>query len=351
MGNKNTSRPEEGDFWVMKLSPKGKVEWQKIYEGENNDVACCIEPTSDGGYIIAGYTSSFGAGGKDIWILKLFPNGEIAWQKTFGDIGDDVINRGGIKQTDDGGYVVAGTIENINSSDDSLILKLSAEGEIEWQKMFTDNDHPYPSDQGATAVCQADDGGYIFVGPAGRLGVESDNKRYPAENSLIVKLGPDGNLQPCRYLGIPDVSVGETFIVPKILNFIMENIEIKLKDYQYGPGALTINVIPLCWKFNQPPENIRVESGINRSLFRKEAYITISWSPNSFNEGFNISEYRVYKRPLERFPGVYLLLGKVSGNTYSYVDIFPEINKKFCYVITSVDSDGIESAKSIPVSN
>ena len=94
------------DFWVLKLDSEGLVEWQCTYGGAGNDYANCIQQTSDGGYIVAGDTESFGAGGYDAWILKLDSSGNIDWQNTYGGTGNEYANC--IQQTSEGGYVLAG---------------------------------------------------------------------------------------------------------------------------------------------------------------------------------------------------------------------------------------------------
>jgi hypothetical protein len=107
----------------LKLDPNGDVQWQKTYGGPSGDGAYSIQQTTDGGYIVAGWTSSFGAGNGDIWVLKLDPNGDVQWQKTYGGpSGDGAYS---IQQTTDGGYIVAGAVYL-----DIWILKLDANGDI-----------------------------------------------------------------------------------------------------------------------------------------------------------------------------------------------------------------------------
>ena len=77
------------DLWILKLDRSGNVVWQKTYGGEKNDYASSIRQTTDKGYIVAGCTYSFGAGGSDLWILKLDRSGNVVWQKTYG--GEKVI--------------------------------------------------------------------------------------------------------------------------------------------------------------------------------------------------------------------------------------------------------------------
>ena len=69
-------------------------------------MAQSIQQTSDGGYIVAGQTKSFGAGNEDFWVLKLNSDGSVAWQKTYGGSADDFAYP--IQQTSEGGYIVAG---------------------------------------------------------------------------------------------------------------------------------------------------------------------------------------------------------------------------------------------------
>jgi hypothetical protein len=94
------------DFWVLKLDALGNVTWQKTYGGTNTDVAESAQQTLDGGFVVAGRTGSFSAGGSDFWVLKLDALGNVSWQKTYG--GADSDSAYSIQQTLDGGYILAG---------------------------------------------------------------------------------------------------------------------------------------------------------------------------------------------------------------------------------------------------
>ena len=142
------------DIWVLKLFSNGDIEWQKTYGGSDSDYPRSIQQTSDGGYIVAGTTESFGAGGRDAWILKLSSSGEIEWQKTYGGNGSD--NAASIQQTSDGGYIAAGYSSSFTETYDFWVLKLSPNGEIEWQKTYGGNI--------ARSIQQTSDGGYILAG-------------------------------------------------------------------------------------------------------------------------------------------------------------------------------------------
>src|SRR5690606_13464170 len=139
------------DFWVLKLDSNGNILWQKTYGGSADDFLVTTHQTSDGGFIIGGYSYSDISGDKtensrgesDYWILKLDPAGNIEWQKTFG--GDEYDNFGSLVITNDGGYLLAGSSHSPISGDrtvtrlgfaDAWILKLDASGTIVWQNSY-----------------------------------------------------------------------------------------------------------------------------------------------------------------------------------------------------------------------
>ena len=157
------------DIWVLKLSSEGDVEWQKAYGGNDVDEAHSIQQTYEGGYIVAGETRTWGAGG-DIWVLKLSSTGDVEWQKTYGGSGEVH----SVQQTRDGGYIVAGGIN---------VLKLSSEGDIEWQ-------HSYGT-VSASSVKQTMDGGYIVAGTGGGGG----EGMVPYVNFGILKLSFNGEIE------------------------------------------------------------------------------------------------------------------------------------------------------------
>ena len=99
------------NYWVLKLDASGNVSWQNTYGGSGLDYAASIEQTSDGGYIVAGNTWSFGAGSSNVWILKLESNGDVSWQRTYGGTNGEGANS--IQQTTDGGYIVAGSTSSL----------------------------------------------------------------------------------------------------------------------------------------------------------------------------------------------------------------------------------------------
>ena len=132
--------------------------WERTYGGAGYDMGLDVQQTQDGGYIIGGYTSSFGAGSYDVWLLKLNFQGDTLWTKTYGDTGDD---RGcSIQQTQDGGYIVAGRTTSFSAGFyDVYLLKTNASGNILWTRTYGSTGFDW-----ANSVQQTQDGGYIIAG-------------------------------------------------------------------------------------------------------------------------------------------------------------------------------------------
>lgn len=158
------------DFLLIKTDSAGTREWRRTFGGPEDDDGTGVVQTSDGGYIIAGRTASYGAGGVDIWLIKTNANGARQWDRTFGGEGDEWA--GSIQQANDGGYVIIG---NTNSYGDALsgyysvwLVKTDPNGIVEWSQILL-----YP-DSGASGYGygrQTDDGGYIVASSAAFVGV------------------------------------------------------------------------------------------------------------------------------------------------------------------------------------
>jgi hypothetical protein len=180
------------NVWVLKLAPDGSVTWQKAYGGAGVDTAACIQQATDGGYIVAGQTYSFGAGVSDFWLLKLASDGAIGWQELCGAwyyMGGIPDAANAVQQTADGGYIVAGWTRYGYSNDDAWLVKLTAAGSVSWQRRYgsSSSDTAY-SIQGTT------DGGYVVAGFTLSYGEGGGD-------SWIMKLPGDGQLPGAGFLG------------------------------------------------------------------------------------------------------------------------------------------------------
>ncbi len=169
------------DGWVLKLDASGGIVWEKTFGGRNFDSLSYVVQTSDGGFAVVGYTSSKGSGGDDLWVLKLDSSGDKTWEKLFGGSYDDTANS--IVQTSDGGFAVMGTIQNTSSSDDKdlWLLKLNASGNKTWEKTFGGRGREYPK-----AIVQMSDGSFVIA-------ADKDDKISMDFDVWILKLNPSGN--------------------------------------------------------------------------------------------------------------------------------------------------------------
>lgn len=182
------SMSASSDFWVVKLNSDGTINWQKAYGGGGYEFFRSIEQTEDEGYVVAGATESFGAGGRDLWVIKLNPDGSIAWQKTYGGLTDDG-NYAKIKQTADGGYIIGANTASFSAGDwDIWILKLYANGGIEWEKSYGGT---YPDEIGD--MQQTSDGGYVVSGYTRSFGFGLEDGTHQ-EDIWVFKLNPDGSI-------------------------------------------------------------------------------------------------------------------------------------------------------------
>ncbi len=152
------------DAWFLKLDSDGVVEWEKTYGGSKDDYFDSIHQTSDGGFAVAGRTSSYGAGYQDVWVLKLDSGGVVEWEKTYGGSEYDYCNS--INQTSDGGFIIAGSTRSFGDiSNDAWVLKLDSSGLIKWSKTYggSENDH-------LKSLYQTSDGGFVVAGQTSSYG-------------------------------------------------------------------------------------------------------------------------------------------------------------------------------------
>ncbi|MBK5285877.1 MAG: T9SS type A sorting domain-containing protein [Bacteroidia bacterium] len=152
------------DVYLIKTDTTGNPLWTKTFGGTGNDNSFSVQQTADGGFIIAGHTQSFGAGSYDVYLIRTDATGNSLWTKTFGGTSNDAGYS--VQQTSNGGYIIAGFTTSFGTgSFDVYLIRTDANGNSMWTKTFGGAGYDLGS-----AVHQTADGGYIITGQTESFG-------------------------------------------------------------------------------------------------------------------------------------------------------------------------------------
>lgn len=213
-GDKTVAGRGNSDFWVTKINSSGAKVWDNVYGGIGSDVLTTAIQTSDGGYLLGGTSNSpighekseMPRGGLDYWVVKISASGALEWDKTIG--GDDGDDLGSVVQTADGGFLLGGASSSERSGDksensstpdtgvdhgrnwdDFWVVKIAATGEKIWDKTFGQ----YYDDHFSTLINTAD-GGFLVGGINGAL-YNYDSRERDLDNYSVYKFDSNGTLQ------------------------------------------------------------------------------------------------------------------------------------------------------------
>ncbi len=148
------------DYWLVKTDSSGAEEWSNTFGGPYNDEARALTQANDGGYALVGFSWSFGSGLSDYWLVKTDSSGQPEWERPYGGVPRDSAHS--LQQTSDGGYLLAGWSESFPGGDQFWVVRTGATGVWEWRQT-------YGSPGGARSSEQTADGGYILAGWTGPL--------------------------------------------------------------------------------------------------------------------------------------------------------------------------------------
>ncbi len=176
------------DIYLLKTNSDGTLEWSNTFGGTNSDYGYSVQQTSDGGYIVAGYTRNFGAGNSDVYLLKAASDGSLLWTKTFGGAGNE--QGESIDITSDGGFIVTGFTTSYGTGfQEVYLVKTTSDGTLQWTKTYGGTVY----NEGAS-VQQTSDGGYIIAG-------NTDSFGTTGYNVYVLKTSSDGTLQWTKTFG------------------------------------------------------------------------------------------------------------------------------------------------------
>ncbi len=188
IGSSRSAGTYTDDMFLMKLDPVGNTEWTQYYGDVRQDEGADVLQASDGGYIAVGSQTSLSDDNKQVWLVKTDSDGSVLWDNTYGGPRED---RGlSINHTLDGGFIIGGVYGNYEYNmyqvliphDDAYILKVTAEGILEWEQYFGG------SNEQASQYCeQTSDGGYILTGNSG--------PSIRDGQILIARLSPSGSIE------------------------------------------------------------------------------------------------------------------------------------------------------------
>lgn len=231
-GNISDKTETDSDFWIFKVDAQGTVLWSKTYGGPSEEVATSLKPTQDGGYVMSGYSSGQGGdvsgngGFQDFWIVKLTSSGELQWERSFGFAGSDQALD--VIQTSDGGYFASGFLDVTasggqgNKGSNALHgvgefwgVRMDASGNRLWWRYFggSNNDRSY-------SVLETANGGFLMTGASESTDFDVANPKG-SYDFWAVQTDASGNLIWAKNFGGAEIDNGYATCATNDGNFIM----------------------------------------------------------------------------------------------------------------------------------
>jgi hypothetical protein len=315
------------DMWMIKTDPSGNLLWQKTHGGISSDGAWYVEHTSDGGFILTGWTLSYGPGFiGNAWLVKTDSLGNQQWNKFFG--GDDVDRGYSVQQTTDGGYIMTGYTDSFGAGlYDMLLIKTDPSGNAEWTKTFGGTGRDY-----GNSVQQTSDGGYIVLGYTLSFGAGGDD-------FYLIKTDMNGNEQWNKTFGGSSSDVG--FFVRQTND---GGLILTGHTLSFGAGVHDVWLIKT--------DNIIPVEFISFSAQVEEFNVKLTWSTatETNNSGFEIQRTSPLPSPYQADGGeagrVWESIGFVPGfgtstevHHYSFTDESIQPGN-YQYRLKQIDFDG-----------
>jgi hypothetical protein len=171
----------ENDYWLLKTDYLGNVIWNTTIGGVGDDRARCLINTSDGGFLLTGWSNSYGAGGLDVWLVKTDAFGNHQWNSTYGGI--DTERSTSLISTNDGGYIIAGNTASFGEGEtDIYVVKTDFQGNMQWNRTYGG-----AAGESSSIIINTDDGGYAIACHTYSFG-------FGENDILFIKTDQNGNV-------------------------------------------------------------------------------------------------------------------------------------------------------------
>ena len=166
------------DIWLIMIDGFGDTVWTNRYGGVNADISWSVKQSQDGGYIVCGKTESYGAGGSDVWLIKTDSTGDSMWTKTYGGTNNDLGRS--VLQTRDNGYIIAGYTYSYGAGQsDAWLIKTDSLGNTQWTKTYGGEDYDFVYE-----IAETQDHGYFITGMTQSFGIGNSDAWFIRTDSL-----------------------------------------------------------------------------------------------------------------------------------------------------------------------
>lgn len=320
------------DLWLVKTDEDGNKVWDKTFGGPGNDEGKSLELTSDGGFILAGQTDSYGEGGSDCYLVKTDENGNEQWSKTFGSQYEDEFN--GLIQAPDGGYISVGTTDR-NGNSDVLLIKTDSSGNKIWEQIIGGD----LADVGK-AICNTSDGNFAITGRTRNWGADGNDiflmKIIQEEGPSIVISKLEGQL---KYSQAGD-AIDYTIVLKNTGNVPLEQVNIvdlnaDEGSLNYSSSLLGVGESITCTATHtitqQDIDNDSIVNAVTVSAYYNENEITASDTIVSYyEENTTFSDYTLTDEYFRVYPN--------PSSNYVTIEFDNPYGEE--YQITMIDSSG-----------
>ena len=164
-----------GDVLIAKLTLDGEPIWEKTHGGDATDQAFCVEATDDGGFLVLAETDSFGAGRRDLYVLKLDASGDLVWSQTYGGAGIEWAKD--LIPVSDGAFLLVGETDSFGESFDAYVIKVDENGDILWETTLGGDEN-----ETGVAALEAENGDLLVLAgvsyPGGHEGSRRDSRLF-----------------------------------------------------------------------------------------------------------------------------------------------------------------------------